>query len=73
MDNRTMAQRGFVELPDMSDYDFAQFAKKHDLTYRQHLIGAVWMDKRDNSFAVITYDNEKCTRRIFIKQGVAIS
>lgn len=66
-DNRTMGERRFTELPDMSDYEFAQFCRKHDLTYRQHLIGSVWMDRGQNSFAVVTYDNEKCTRKIFIK------
>jgi len=66
-DNRTMSERGFIELPEMSDHEFAQFVRKYDLTYRQHLIGSVWTDKNDNSFAVVTYDNEKCTRKIFIK------
>lgn len=65
-DNRTMAQRGFVETP-MTDHEFADFVKMHDLTYRQHLIGAVWMDRGQNSFAVVIYDNENCTRKVFLK------
>lgn len=69
-DNRTMNERGFHETP-MSDHAFAEFVKRHDLTYRQHLIGAVWMDSKQNSFAVVIYDNEHCTRKIFLKEGIA--
>lgn len=68
-DNRTMKERGFHEKP-MSDHEFAEFVKRHDLTHRQHLIGAVWMDRQQNSFAVVIYDNSECTRKIFLKDGI---
>jgi len=65
-DKRNMPERGF-EPSDMTDHEFASFVRKHDLTHRQHLIGTVWTDKADIARAVVTYDNEACTRKIWVK------
>lgn len=68
-DTRSMNDRGFHEIT-MTDHEFAEFVKRHDLTYRQHLIGTVWMDHQQNSFAVVIYNNANCTRKIFLKEGL---
>jgi len=60
-----MPQRGFVQ-SNMTDHEFAAFVRKHDATYRQHLIGTVW-EAKGRAVAVVTYDNAACTRNIWVK------
>ena len=68
-DNRTMPQRGF-KLSSMTDHEFAQFIRQHDLTYKQMLIGNVYSNKSGVSFAVVIFDNAAMTRAIWIKEGL---
>lgn len=67
-DNRTMRERGFTA-SDMTDHEFSAWLRRQDCTYRQHLIGTIWTRRRDDSTAaIVIYDNEKCTRAIWIKE-----
>lgn len=68
-DNRTMPQRGF-KLSSMTDHEFAQFIRQHDLTYKQMLIGNVYSKKSGDSVAVVIFDNAAMTRAIWIKEGL---
>ena len=68
-DNRTMPQWGF-KLSSMTDHEFAQFIRQHDLTYKQMLIGNVYSNKSGDSFAVVIFDNAAMTRAIWIKEGL---
>ena len=70
MDSRTMEQREFY-LSEMTDHEFAQFIKKHELAYSAHLIGNVYSDKSGNSIAVVVFDNSEMTRNIWVKNGIA--
>lgn len=65
MDNRSMVQRGFV-LSDMTDHEFAAYIRSRNATHMQYLIGTVWSNK-DETVAVVVYDNTTCTRSIWIK------
>ena len=67
-DNRTMIQRGFT-LSNMTDHELAAFIRRHDATYRQHLIGTVWENRAGNTIAVVTYDNARSIRKIWIKES----
>ena len=67
-DNRTMPQRGF-KLSSMTDHEFAQFIRQHELTDKQMLIGNVYSNKSGDSFAVVIFDNAAMTHAIWIKEG----
>ena len=68
MDNHTMPERGFVK-SEMTDHEFAAFIRKNNSIHRSHLIGTVYTVANDETLAVVTYDNETCTRTIWIKEG----
>ena len=61
-----MPERGFIE-SDMTDHEFAAFIRQNNSCHRVHAIGTVYVKQDDSTLAVVTFDNEACTRKIWLK------